>query len=97
MAFEFRVDGPVGLDDGVDELGQKRAVEAGLASEAAGAANDHAANVVASGVAGDDSVGDEESRGAGVVGHDPVGREQPLARRVVMPQQLLRLLDQRPQ
>jgi hypothetical protein len=76
VAGEFGVDIAVLFDDGPGDFGQERPVEAGLCSETAAAADDHPADVIAPGVARDDSVGDQESRGAAVVGNDAVGRPQ---------------------
>ena len=76
MARQLRIDLGVGVDGRFGHAGQERLREPGLAAEAAGAADDHAADVIAAGVARHDAVGDQEGRRAGVIRDHPVGREQ---------------------
>ena len=75
VLFEFGIKISVFLDHGFGNFGEERFIESDLGAEARGAADDHARDVVASRVARDDAIGDEERGGADVVADDAIGRE----------------------
>ena len=56
-------------------LARNGSLQSDLGAEARGAADDHARDVIASAVARDNAIGDEEGGGTGMVADDAIGRE----------------------
>ena len=81
---KFSVEIAVGLDDRVRDLREERLMQPDFRPEARRSADNHAADVISSGVARHHAIRDEERRGARVVGDDAVGREIVIHRRFVL-------------
>jgi hypothetical protein len=75
VLFQFGIEIAVFVNDCLRGFGEEGFVETDLGAEARGAADDHAGDVVATRVAGDDAIGDEERRRTDVIGDDAIGRE----------------------
>ncbi len=72
---QFGIEVAILVNDRLGHFGEERFVKPDLGAEARRAADDHARDVVAPAVAGDDAVCDEEGRAADVVTDDAIGCE----------------------
>ena len=73
--FQFGIKIPVIIDHRLGDLGEEGIVQPDLRAKTRGAADDHAGDVIATRVAGDDAIGDEERGRTDVIADDAIGRE----------------------
>src|SRR5215207_3588525 len=73
-AFDkLRIEPAIFLDDRLSDLGEERFVQPDLGAEARRPADDHARDIVATRVPGDDSICDQESCRPGMIADDAIG------------------------